>query len=83
MQNEILPPTVPVKLHNAEFVHRFQQKAYRLSGKPGRRYGGKSMEFKGTQPFRYSGFQSSSSKLLIYTSQKDRISFSSVAKKPS
>ena len=35
------------------------------------------------QSFRYSGFQSSSSKLLIYTSQKDRISFSSAAKKPS
>ena len=33
------------------------------------------------QPFRYSGFQSSSSKLLIYTSQKERISFSSPAKK--
>ena len=33
------------------------------------------------QSFRYSGFQSSSSKLLIYTSQKERISFSSPAKK--
>lgn len=33
------------------------------------------------QSFRYSGFQSSSSKLLIYTSQKARISFSSPAKK--
>ena len=33
------------------------------------------------QSFRHSGFQSSSSKLLIYTSQKERISFSSPAKK--
>ena len=33
------------------------------------------------QSFRYSGFQSSSSKLLIYTSQKERISLSSPAKK--
>ncbi len=33
------------------------------------------------QSFRYSGFQSSSSKLLIYTSQKECISFSSPAKK--
>lgn len=33
------------------------------------------------QSFRYSGFQSSSSKPLIYTSQKARISFSSPAKK--
>lgn len=33
------------------------------------------------QSFRYSGFQSSSSKLLIYTSQKKRISFSSPVKK--
>ena len=33
------------------------------------------------QSFRYSGFQSSSSQLLIYTSQKGRISFSSPAKK--
>lgn len=33
------------------------------------------------QSFRYSGFQSSFSKLLIYTSQKERISFSSPAKK--
>ena len=33
------------------------------------------------QSFRYSGFQRSSSKLLIYTSQKERISLSSPAKK--